>query len=47
MVHQKFDMVASTTISLSDYNESVYTKVVLISPKFVLVNNLNSTLEVG
>jgi len=45
--NRKYDLVATTTLSLSDYQDSVYTMVVLISPKYVIVNNLKSVLEVA
>ena len=39
-------MVVSTSLTLSDYEQTIYTKMVKISPKYVLVNQMDFYLEV-
>ena len=37
-LNRKYDFVLSTSLSLADAHQTIYTKMVLLSPKYVLVN---------
>ena len=43
---KKIDFVYQTYMSLISEHESIYTKIVCIAPKYVLVNKLNTRLQI-
>ena len=46
-VDQKFNFAISAHLHLCDVSDSIYTKVISISPKYVLVNQAQCALEIS
>ena len=44
---KKYDFVLSTSLQLADAQQTIYTKMVLMSPKYVLVNMMKGPIEVA
>mmetsp|Transcript_38812 Transcript_38812/g.28113 ORF Transcript_38812/g.28113 Transcript_38812/m.28113 type:complete len:160 (-) Transcript_38812:242-721(-) len=44
---KKYEYSMTTSLSLSNYHDSIYTKMITIVPKYVLVNHMKSPLEVS
>lgn len=47
MRHLKYDFSMSTSLVMADPEDFIYTRMVVISPKFVLVNQMKSRIEVA
>jgi len=44
---KKIDFAYQTYMSLISENESIYTKIVCIAPKYVVVNKLNNRVQIA
>ena len=46
-LHRKYDFSMSTSLQMADPEDFIFTKIIMISPKYVLVNHMKSPLEVA
>mmetsp|Transcript_2420 Transcript_2420/g.3021 ORF Transcript_2420/g.3021 Transcript_2420/m.3021 type:complete len:131 (+) Transcript_2420:1642-2034(+) len=47
MEQKKYEFVLSTSLSLTNYHDNIYTKMIHIVPRYVLVNHMKSPLEIS
>ena len=43
----KYDFSMNTSLVMADYEDFIFTKMIVASPKYVLVNHMKSPLEVA
>mmetsp|Transcript_28502 Transcript_28502/g.38012 ORF Transcript_28502/g.38012 Transcript_28502/m.38012 type:complete len:240 (+) Transcript_28502:400-1119(+) len=46
-VLRKYDFQMNTSLALADFDEKIFTKLIVISPKYVLVNQMKGAIEVA
>lgn len=45
--HTRYDLVCTTALPLANYQDSIYTKVIQISPKYVVCNMTKGYLDIA
>ena len=46
-LHRKYDFSMSTSLVLADPDDFIFTKIIMISPKYVFVNHMKTSVEVA
>ena len=46
-LHRRYDFAMNTSLVEADADDFIFTKIIVISPKYVLVNSMKSRLEVA